>query len=70
MIWLGWVLRYINYFRLFNAKYSLYIYIKYIRFGWVGFYGISTIAGYLILNPLYIKYMCNIPMIRIRVKCT
>ena len=28
--------------------------------GWVWFYGISTIAGYLIPNPLYtyIKYIC------------
>ena len=24
------------------------------RFDWVSFYGISTIAGYLMLNPLYI----------------
>ena len=39
--------------RLFNAKSSLYIYIKYIGFGLVGFYGISTIAGYLMPNPLY-----------------
>ena len=30
----------------FNAKSSLYIYIKYIWFGLVGFYGISTIVGY------------------------
>ena len=30
----------------------LYIYIKYIGFGWVGFYGISTIVGYLIPNPV------------------
>ena len=36
----------------------MYIYI-YIGFGWVGFYGISTIVGYLILNPLYI-YILNI----------
>ena len=27
---------YINHCRLFNAKSSLYIYIKYIRFGWLG----------------------------------
>ena len=32
-----------------------------ILFGWVGFYGISTIVGYLILNPLY-KYKSNIRM--------
>ena len=30
MIWFGWVLWYINHCRLFNAKSSLYIYIKYI----------------------------------------
>ena len=37
----------------------IYIYITYIRFGLVGFYGISTFVGYLIPNPLniYIKYM-------------
>ena len=59
MIWLGWVLRHINHCRLSNAKSFLYIYIKYIGFGWVGFYGISTIVGYLMLNPLY-TYILNI----------
>ena len=58
-IWLGWVLWHINHSRLFNAKSSLYIYIKYIRFGLVGFYGISTIVGYLMPNPLY-TYISNI----------
>ena len=43
----GLVLWHINHCRLFNAKSSLYIYIKYIWFGLVGFYGISTIVGYL-----------------------
>ena len=38
---------------LFNAKSSLYISIKYIGFGLAGFYGISTIVGYLMPNPLY-----------------
>ena len=52
MIWLGWVLWHINHCRLFNAKSSFYIYIKYIWFGLVGFYGISTIVGYLMPNPL------------------
>ena len=37
MIWLGWVLWHINPCRLFNAKFSLYIYIKYIGFGLAGF---------------------------------
>ena len=53
MIWLGWVLWHINHCRLFNAKSSFYIYIKYIWFGLVGYYGISTIVGYLMPNPLY-----------------
>ena len=53
MIWFGWLLWHIKHCRLFNAKSSLYIYIKYIGFGLVGFYGISTIVGYLMPNPLY-----------------
>ena len=56
------VLWHINHCRLFNAKSSLYIYIKYIGFGLVGFYGISTIVGYLMPNPLY-TYILNIYMI-------
>ena len=44
---------------LFNAKSSLYIYIKYMGFGLVVFYGISTIVGYLMSNPLY-TYILNI----------
>ena len=37
----------------------LYTYIcKYVWFGWVGFYGISTIVGYLMPNPLY-TYICK-----------
>ena len=61
IIWglVDWVLWYINLCRLFNAKSSLYIYIKYIWFGLVGFYGISTIVGYLMPNPLY-TYILNI----------
>ena len=57
----GYVLLHINPCRLFNAKSSLYIYIKYIRFGLVGFYGASTIAGYLMPNAVstntYILYI-------------
>ena len=45
MIWFGWVLWHINHCRLFNAKSSLYICIKYIGFGLVRFYGISIIGG-------------------------
>ena len=51
---IGLVLWHINHYRLFNAKSSLYIYIKYIGFGLVRFYGISTILGYLMPNPLFI----------------
>ena len=53
MIWFGWVLWHINHCRLFNAKSSLYIYIRYIGFGLVGLNAISTIVGYLMPNPLY-----------------
>ena len=59
MIWVGWVSRHINQCKLFNVKYSLYIYIKYIRFGVFGFYGISIIVGYSMSNPLY-TYILNI----------
>ena len=59
LVWFGWVLWHINYCWLFNAKSFLYIYIKYIWFGLVGFYGISTIVGYLMPNPLY-TYISNI----------
>ena len=59
MIWVGLVLWHINHYWLFNAKSFLYIYIKYIWFGLVGFYGISTIVGYLMPNTLY-TYIINI----------
>ena len=59
MICFGWHLCHINHCRLFNVKSSLYRYIKYIRFGLVDFYGISTIVGYLMPNPLY-TYILNI----------
>ena len=35
----------------------LYIYIKYIGFGLFGFYGISTIVGYLMPNPYIYIYI-------------
>ena len=57
--WFGWVLRHSNHCWLFYAKSSLYIYIKYTWFGLVGFYGISTIVGYLMPNPDFI-YVLNI----------
>ena len=59
MIWFGLVLWSIKPCRLFNAKSSLYIYIKYISFGLVGFYGISNLKGYSIPNPLN-TYVLNI----------
>ena len=64
-IWLGWVLWHINHCWLFNAKSYLYIYIKYIGFGLVGFYDISTIVIYLIPNPAYtyINIFVNILLI-------
>ena len=43
--------------RLFIAKSFLYIYIKYIGFCLVEFYGISTIIGYSMPNPSYTIYM-------------
>ena len=51
LFWL--VLLNINHCRLFYAKSALYIYIEYIGFCLVGFYGISSIVGYLMSNPLY-----------------
>ena len=49
----GLVLWYIDHCWLFKVKSSSYIYIKYIWFGLVGFYGISNIVCYLMPNPLY-----------------
>ena len=51
LVWLG--LWHINYCGSFNAKFPLYIYIKYIWFCLVGFHGISTIDSYLMPNPLH-----------------
>ena len=62
MIWFGWVLWHINHCWLFNAKFSLYIYVEYIGFSLVGFYGMSTIVGYLMSSLLY-TYILNIFMI-------
>ena len=53
------VLWHISYCRLLNAKSFLYKYIGYIWFGLVGFYGISTIVGYLMASPLN-TYILNI----------
>ena len=48
------VLCHINHCTLFNAKSSLYIYIKYIGFGLFEFYGISTLVGHLTPNSVNI----------------
>ena len=53
LVW--WVLWHINLCRLFNATSSLYIYIKYIWFGLVRFYGISIFVGYLTPNLILCK---------------
>ena len=53
---IGWLLWYISHCRLFNAMPNpIYTYILNIYdlvwFGLVGFYGISTVVGYLMPNP-------------------
>ena len=59
--WVGWIGFYdiSTIDGLFNAKSSLYIYIKYMWFRLIRFYGILTLIGYLMPNPLniYIKYI-------------
>ena len=55
LVWLS----FINHCRLSKAKSSLYIYIKYLWYVLVWFYGISNIVGYLISNPFH-AYMLNI----------
>ena len=65
MIWFSWVLWHINHCWLFNAKSSLYIYIKYIWFGLVRFYGISNIVGYLMPNPLYTYILTTYDLYRV-----
>ena len=46
--------RHVNYCWLFDAKRSIYIYIKYMKFSLVWFYGISTNVGYSIPNSICI----------------
>ena len=58
-IWFGFVvLWHIDDCRLFNTKSSLYIH-KYKGFSLIGFYGLLTLIGYLMSNPLY-TYILNI----------
>ena len=52
-VWFGLVLWHINHCRLFNPKSILYIYMKYLGFGLVWFYAISTIVRYLIPTLVY-----------------
>ena len=59
MILFGLVFWHINPSWLFNAESSLYISIKYIGRGWVEFYGISTIVGYLRPTPFH-TFILNI----------
>ena len=59
MVWFGLVLWHINQYRLFNAKSCLFIYIKYIGFSLVWFYGISIIVDYSMPIPVY-TYILNI----------
>ena len=59
LVWLAFIVYQPLEVRLFNAKSFLYIYIKYIWFGLVGFYSISTIGGYSMPNPFY-TYILNI----------
>ena len=66
MIWYGWDLWHMNHCRLLKAKISSYIYIRYICLGLVGFYGISTIVGYLMPDPLY-TYISDIYVLVVRV---
>ena len=51
-----WLLWQYNHCMLSNAKSSLYIHVKYIGFGLVGFYGISTI----VMPNLVYTYILNI----------
>ena len=48
----------VHHCKIFNAEFSLYIHVQ-IWCGWVRFYGISTLQGYLMPNPLY-TYRLNI----------
>ena len=59
MILYGCVLWHVNSYKLFNAKSCLYIYLKYTGFGLFGFYGISTLLGRFMPNPVY-TYILNI----------
>ena len=59
MIWFGWILWHTSHYWLFNTKSYLFIYIEYIRFNLVWFYGIITIEGYFMLNSMY-QHILNI----------
>ena len=60
MMWFSLVLWHINHCRLFHTKSSLYVYIKHLGFGLVGFYDISNIfICDFMTNPIY-TYILNI----------
>ena len=65
----GCILWYSNHCRLFNAKSSLYIWIKYKWFGLVWFYGISTIVGYLMPNPFYTYILDRYDLVKVWFYC-
>ena len=61
MIWFGSILWHIKHCLLYNAKSFLYIYIKYIWFDLVWFYGTLSFVGYIMPNPFYTYiYILNI----------
>ena len=59
VIWFGWVLWHINYCMLFNAIFSLYIYIEYmISFGWVLWHiNYCRLFNAIFSLYIYIKYI-------------
>ena len=61
----GWLLLHSGHSWLFDAKPSLYVYIKYILFGLVGFCGFSTTVGYLMSNPLYTCILSMYDLVRL-----
>ena len=64
MVWFGWVLWHINYWRLFNAESSLYIYVYYIYTWFVNtlwrlFNAKSSLYIYIYIRILNIHMICK-----------
>ena len=59
LVWLGFIAYQLLWVIQCHIYILIYIYIKYISFGLVGCYGISTIVSYLMPNPIY-TYILNI----------